>query len=370
MSSSTPEFLDVIRTTDLPPAHKAQVRLFDRNLRTYQVAYAEWLDAVRRQTLKDVQNKFQKDITGTLTDWSFLEKEGRRILKPATAKIMQSVGDKAIRLAGLNLSFDILNPHAVELAETVTAKLVTNVLEETKGAIRLHVADGIQVGDSMDNVGRGLRSVVGLNAVQEQAALNLEARLENQGFSPSEIATKVAAYERSALRERGLTIARTETALAQALGFIEGMRQIGIERVRVSASPDEKDPENPCEICTGLDGQSFTLAEAEGILPAHPNCRCSWVPDLESGIPEGAEEDLQYTSGAKDLGSWPHYRAMHQDEGKNNTQLLYDFYKQRYERTGEQTEKTTAWLASKAAKYEAGSVKVSVAVPGIPGVPR
>jgi hypothetical protein len=33
-----------------------------------------------------------------------------------------------------------------------------------------------------------------------------------------------------------------------------------------------------CDICEGYEGNTYTLAEARELIPAHPNCRCSIVP--------------------------------------------------------------------------------------------
>ena len=32
-----------------------------------------------------------------------------------------------------------------------------------------------------------------------------------------------------------------------------------------------------CRICEPHDGKKYTLNEADGIIPVHPNCLCSWV---------------------------------------------------------------------------------------------
>ena len=33
-----------------------------------------------------------------------------------------------------------------------------------------------------------------------------------------------------------------------------------------------------CPDCGGYEGEIFTVDEAEGIIPLHPNCRCCWIP--------------------------------------------------------------------------------------------
>lgn len=33
-----------------------------------------------------------------------------------------------------------------------------------------------------------------------------------------------------------------------------------------------------CEICAGMEGRTFSVREAKGVIPVHPNCRCTWIP--------------------------------------------------------------------------------------------
>lgn len=36
-----------------------------------------------------------------------------------------------------------------------------------------------------------------------------------------------------------------------------------------------------CPECEDMEGQIFTIEEAEGVIPVHPNCRCAWIPIRE-----------------------------------------------------------------------------------------
>jgi SPP1 gp7 family putative phage head morphogenesis protein len=33
-----------------------------------------------------------------------------------------------------------------------------------------------------------------------------------------------------------------------------------------------------CPMCQGLNGKVYTIKEARGLIPVHPQCRCAWVP--------------------------------------------------------------------------------------------
>lgn len=75
---------------------------------------------------------------------------------------------------------------------------------------------------------------------------------------------------------RSLTTARTEIIRAHADGQLlamEAMRKVDVSvQVEWSASGDA------CPLCAEMDGQVFTLIEARGLIPRHPNCLCVLIP--------------------------------------------------------------------------------------------
>ena len=78
--------------------------------------------------------------------------------------------------------------------------------------------------------------------------------------------------ESSAYNARRLI--RTETMHFIHQGHMDAYRRLGIDEVYVIVAADER----LCSECMANDGRVFTLAEAELLLPAHPNCRCTYAP--------------------------------------------------------------------------------------------
>ena len=71
---------------------------------------------------------------------------------------------------------------------------------------------------------------------------------------------------------RALRIARTETIMASNEGALWGYEASGVvEKVDFYPAPDG------CEDCLSLIGE-YTLDEAHGMIPIHPNCRCTYLP--------------------------------------------------------------------------------------------
>ena len=90
------------------------------------------------------------------------------------------------------------------------------------------------------------------------------------------------AYEISrALKEKFLVsqfksyrLARTEVAHAAIIGQTNKFKEMGYTHGIFVAS-------DPCGDCAENDGQRFTLDELQSMIPLHPNCRCSFVLDIQ-----------------------------------------------------------------------------------------
>lgn len=271
-------------------------RLVTRNITDMQVVLRMWMDTTIKVLRSDISRKFAKDITSELTDWKFIEEEGKKIIRPATLKIMQSGGNAAYKTLAMQGSFDVVNPLAVEAANKFTAKLVKDVTSQTKKAIRTHIADGVKRGVSMPNLGRELRSVVGLNQKQATAAINYRGWLQDKrpDLSDKLVEQRVQAYQRKQLRRRGVTIARTETARAQNIGYCQGLQEVGVSRVQFQIAPTDA-----CDDCIALNESTYAPVEGQDVIPVHPGCRCAMLPvvddlvvsDMQSKTPEALEPE-------------------------------------------------------------------------------
>jgi hypothetical protein len=69
-------------------------------------------------------------------------------------------------------------------------------------------------------------------------------------------------------------IVTTELTRGYAAGSLAGMGALGI--VRTQARVEWRTASNPCPLCAGMAGRTFTLAQAEGLIPRHVGCRCAW----------------------------------------------------------------------------------------------
>jgi hypothetical protein len=181
--------------------------------------------------------------------------------------------------------FDGRNPAAQRVAARQAGRFITRILEETRAAIRSLITRSIREGIAPRDAARAIRSMVGMNEQQAQAAANYRQSLIDLGVPLDKVEARVATYTAKKIRERALTIARTETMGALNEGARESWREAQDEGllsdravVEWLTTPDEL----LCPICEPMDGVQVKLGEkfetSVGPLdgpPAHPNCRCS-----------------------------------------------------------------------------------------------
>lgn len=84
-------------------------------------------------------------------------------------------------------------------------------------------------------------------------------------------------------------VARTEVVRAQSYGLLDALKSFGIEEVKVQAEKVKKITSNinmefitstdrkVCPLCQPFDGQVMSIQQAYGLIPLHPNCRCSFI---------------------------------------------------------------------------------------------
>jgi SPP1 gp7 family putative phage head morphogenesis protein len=73
-------------------------------------------------------------------------------------------------------------------------------------------------------------------------------------------------------------LARTEIIRAHAEGTLNNFELAGLENVELQAEFLTAGDDRVCPICSALSGKIYSIKEARGIIPVHPNCRCTWLP--------------------------------------------------------------------------------------------
>lgn len=111
--------------------------------------------------------------------------------------------------------------------------------------------------------------------------------IDGKGFM--ELADEMADTIESIGIHRSRVLVRTETISAHAEASLNTYAEAGLEGVKVKSEFITAQDNRVCPKCQELEGRVYTIEEARGVIPVHPNCRCAWVPSIE----DATEVDLR-----------------------------------------------------------------------------
>lgn len=223
----------------------------------------EWTPAYSKQVRGAVE---------TLADWPGIRMEGDRRVGQHHLRVYVHSHNVSAQIARISSVWDVKNVWAIAWASKNAANLVTNITNNTKKSLRKVIANGLKDGSSIPQIGRKIRPLVGLNAVQIRAYQNLSMTLAAQGIPTAQAQKILGKYSKKARRYRAEMIARTETARAVSEGTLRGYKEADVKKIRFESAADA------CIVCLGYDGNIYSLSSGSGLIPVHPNCRCVWVP--------------------------------------------------------------------------------------------
>jgi SPP1 gp7 family putative phage head morphogenesis protein len=103
------------------------------------------------------------------------------------------------------------------------------------------------------------------------------------GLAPGQIAAKINNRIDAIGITRARTLARTEIINAHADATLNTFSEAGIAGVEVESEFVTAGDDDVCPECAELEGKTYTIDEARGVIPVHPNCRCAWVPVVVNG---------------------------------------------------------------------------------------
>ena len=125
---------------------------------------------------------------------------------------------------------------------------------------------------------RNFRELKGITDAVDQTLGRILSEGLATGQGPRETARRITRAVDTIGRNRSLTLARTETVRAHAEATLARFSQAGITEVEGKAEFVTAGDDRVCPDCQDLEGQIFTLERASGVIPVHPNCRCTWLP--------------------------------------------------------------------------------------------
>jgi len=98
------------------------------------------------------------------------------------------------------------------------------------------------------------------------------------GINPRDMAKTLTGV----IEQRGIVraniIARTEVVNAYAETSLDRYEQWGVQEVTAMVEFSSAGDDRMCSRCDMLNGSTYTTEDARGVIPVHPQCRCTWLP--------------------------------------------------------------------------------------------
>lgn len=116
-----------------------------------------------------------------------------------------------------------------------------------------------------------------VNGTTKQELRPLLAQGFAEGESVPQITKRIKGYYRNGFERRATLVARTEVIAASNEGAIQGYEKAGITKAEFYAALDER----TCKECMAYHEQPFAVSDTHGLIPVHPQCRCTWVPIVD-----------------------------------------------------------------------------------------
>lgn len=200
-------------------------------LESFKKEFLEKLDTpntVKEQVKKIPMNEIDSALNNF---YSESRSQGSEYPKEAFRKGFEKAGSDA----KVQVIFNVKDYDAIEYFQDKNNDLLLGASAEIKSRLKTQLRLGIEKGETIEQIRERI------DIVEETYAGRLE------------------------------TIARTEVQNAVNTGRLHGYQEANVEEVEYLAA------DNACEECASKDGEIMSVEEAMGMIPIHPNCRCTWA---------------------------------------------------------------------------------------------
>jgi len=128
------------------------------------------------------------------------------------------------------------------------------------------------------------RTYDGLEGITQEMDTQISRELSNaiaEGWNPRKAASKLSDRVDAIGMTRAQTLSQTEIIHAHAEGTLDRLESEGFTTVEADVEHQTAGDSRVCPQCASLQGTRYTIAEARGVVPVHPRCRCAWKPIVE-----------------------------------------------------------------------------------------
>lgn len=125
---------------------------------------------------------------------------------------------------------------------------------------------------------RNFQELQGITAAVDQQVSRTLAEGVAAGEGPRDIARSITDRVNKIGKTRSTVLARTEVIHAHSEASLNRFEQLGVDEVSAKVEFQTAGDTRVCPICETLEGRTYSIDQARGVLPIHPMCRCAWLP--------------------------------------------------------------------------------------------
>lgn len=277
-----------IASRDLPALQRLAERLEPAMRRAFLAAVAKLQNSIDLEKLAAAINANQLTAAEAAAQIStFPEVYGGLSAELRAGFLIGSgLAIRELAQSGVSLSFNLVNPKAVEYGQRATLDLVQPFKDQAKETIRTFLAKALSGETTASGAAKDIKDLIGLDPNRVRRADNFWQKLVEDGVSDSNIERRVGRYMDSLLRERAEVIARNEIHKAAGAGqqaaWDEAVRTSLIDKAEYSKVWIVTWDEVLCDLCEPMDGEAVPMDEPfdtpNGPMDfpdMHVNCRCT-----------------------------------------------------------------------------------------------
>lgn len=129
-----------------------------------------------------------------------------------------------------------------------------------------------------------VRAYDGLEGITQEMDTQISRQLSSalaEGWNPRKAARELNDRVDAIGISRARTLSQTEIIHAHAEGTLDRFESEGITEVTPQVEFLATNDHRVCSQCASLQGNTYTIEEARGLVPVHPRCRCTFVPEID-----------------------------------------------------------------------------------------
>lgn len=132
---------------------------------------------------------------------------------------------------------------------------------------------------------RNLEALAGITDTMSEQIRDVLSEGLIDGQHPNILARQVSDRVNKIGITRARTLARTEVIATHAESTLNMYKEAGVYDVSNEAEFQDSGDDRVCPDCESLSGNVYSIEDARGIIPVHPNCRCRWLPVIREDLP-------------------------------------------------------------------------------------